>query len=222
MIYLKNQFIIIIIVLFLVQIQGSIYLSKDSYNFNQKNTNISSENTKIICSLNLRKGDIVWRWVDETIFPLLKFFMHPLLFTGNIINDSYEFIEAHGGKDVCLTYLTENMIKRQTIFSSANRLRDQYYDDKTMNDIIAFATDEERMDDIFVSLLYFDEMGNIQYHQKNHNPNDVSDPLSDKWYCTELIWAAYYNYGINIDPNDGPILPIDIHTSPYLQLIKVY
>ena len=224
MISLKNQFIIIaiIIILFTGQCQGMLRINNESHDDNLKVFSFFHESTQSSSSLNLKKGDIVWRWVDETIFPLFKYFMHPLLFTGDIINNSYVFVEAHGGKDVCLSYFTEERIQNQAIFSSGNRLRDQYYKDEIMNDIIAFATDEERMDDKFMPLLYFDEMETLQYHHKNHNPNDASDPLSDKWYCTELIWTAYYNNGINIDPNDGPILPIDFHTSPYLQLISIY
>jgi uncharacterized protein YycO len=34
-----------------------------------------------------------------------------------------------------------------------------------------------------------------KYHgpYANYNPNDTSDKNSRKWYCSELIWAAYYN-----------------------------
>ena len=44
----------------------------------------------------------------------------------------------------------------------------------------------------------------------NPNPNDESDPNSDKWYCAELIWAAYYNSSggaIDIDFSPGPLPP---------------
>lgn len=34
---------------------------------------------------------------------------------------------------------------------------------------------------------------------KNHNPFDPFDFCSNKWYCSELVWAAYYNQGIDID-----------------------
>ena len=32
------------------------------------------------------------------------------------------------------------------------------------------------------------------------NPN-IRHPTAKKWYCTELVWAAYYNQGIDIDRN---------------------
>lgn len=34
----------------------------------------------------------------------------------------------------------------------------------------------------------------------NYNPDDTTDPYSDWWYCAELVWASYYNQGINLDP----------------------
>jgi len=32
----------------------------------------------------------------------------------------------------------------------------------------------------------------------NPYPNDTSDPFSDHWYCSELIWAAYWNQGVKL------------------------
>lgn len=33
----------------------------------------------------------------------------------------------------------------------------------------------------------------------NSDPDDTVDPYSDWWYCAELIWASYYNQGIDLD-----------------------
>ncbi|MCX6667689.1 MAG: YiiX/YebB-like N1pC/P60 family cysteine hydrolase [Euryarchaeota archaeon] len=33
------------------------------------------------------------------------------------------------------------------------------------------------------------------------NP-DFPNPTANKWYCMELVWAAYYNQGIDIDKNE--------------------
>jgi len=39
---------------------------------------------------------------------------------------------------------------------------------------------------------------------KNYNPNDVNnDTLANEWYCSELVWAAYYNCN-NPFPKDEP------------------
>lgn len=44
--------------------------------------------------------------------------------------------------------------------------------------------------------------------QKCHKPNDLRFPFTcDKWYCSELVWAAYYNQGIDIDYNKWGLLP---------------
>lgn len=34
----------------------------------------------------------------------------------------------------------------------------------------------------------------------NSNPDDPVDPYSDCWYCAELVWASYYNQGVDLDP----------------------
>jgi len=41
----------------------------------------------------------------------------------------------------------------------------------------------------------------------NADPDDPTDPHSDDWYGAELIWAAYYNQGIDIDAHPGPEPP---------------
>lgn len=39
---------------------------------------------------------------------------------------------------------------------------------------------------------------------KNYNPEDIqNDSLADEWYCSELIWAAYYNCN-NCFPEEEP------------------
>lgn len=48
---------------------------------------------------------------------------------------------------------------------------------------------------------------------------------SGQWYCSEMVWAAYYSQGINIDVNQkttGPITPKNIYDSPKLKKIVVY
>ncbi|RLF39355.1 MAG: hypothetical protein DRN12_07095 [Thermoplasmata archaeon] len=50
----------------------------------------------------------------------------------------------------------------------------------------------------------------------NYNPHDPNDIFSNRWYCSELVWAAYYNQGINISYSFNPsekenyISPLDI------------
>lgn len=213
-------FLAILILLFAQQGTVSSILQQK---YTASNDTISISTIVSTDSLNLEKGDIVWRFVDENIFPLFQYFMHPLMFTGNIIDDKYEFIEAHGGKDVCLTLYSEFTIKNDGLFRVALRLNQHIPDRQTVIDnAVSFATMPDRLDDEFVSLVYFDEDGYLQYHYKNSNPDDPNDPLSDKWYCTELIWAAYKNQGIELDGNDGPVLPMDLFASINLYTIDLW
>jgi hypothetical protein len=47
-----------------------------------------------------------------------------------------------------------------------------------------------------------------KYINKNYNPYDNKDLYSNEWYCTELIWAAYKNQGIDLDQNQKGIISI--------------
>jgi len=40
------------------------------------------------------------------------------------------------------------------------------------------------------------------YHVTNSRPKDPN-PNSPSWSCSELVWAAYYNQGIDLDSNGG-------------------
>jgi cell wall-associated NlpC family hydrolase len=47
--------------------------------------------------------------------------------------------------------------------------------------------------------------------------NRIKDPSpdSEEWYCSELVWAAYYNQGIDLDSDGGlSVWPSDIAESP--------
>jgi uncharacterized protein YycO len=59
---------------------------------------------------------------------------------------------------------------------------------------------------------YFDFFFRTTHKNKNYNPKDNDDPSANKFYCTELNWASYYNCnnhpdeeiygdGIDIDHN---------------------
>ncbi len=49
---------------------------------------------------------------------------------------------------------------------------------------------------------------------------------SSSFYCSQLVWQAYFQAGVNLDSNDsayndyGIVLPSDIFLSPYLYLVK--
>lgn len=45
------------------------------------------------------------------------------------------------------------------------------------------------------------------YDLLNHEKHSSSN--SAEWYCSELVWAAYYNQGIDLDDNGGNYVPPD-------------
>jgi len=49
-------------------------------------------------------------------------------------------------------------------------------------------------------------------------------PHSPYRYCSELVWAAYYNVGIDIEytPDNGGVSPYEIYLSPHTQVIGHY
>ncbi len=219
---MKNKIIILTIIIFLLFFSFNTSSSKI---FNIENnrldtiyknfSEIPNQKTKV-STLNLELGDIVWRWVDADIFPLFQFFMHPLMVT-DIIGNEYEFIESNGAKNVWLRTETEEWITNNNIFDFVYRLKDEVASDLDIENAINFAKSQEGKK--FAPL--FDIYTGI-FHIKNSNPHDPNDPLSDSWYCTEIIWAAYYNQGIDIDSNGGTIvIPIDIHMSPLFDQVTL-
>jgi hypothetical protein len=70
---------------------------------------------------------------------------------------------------------------------------------------------------------------------KNFDPKDPNDPNANKWYCSELVWAAYYNQGIDIDYNGWEkdiqdkkgnnysfVSPLDIIADDDVQVMKIW
>ena len=51
------------------------------------------------------------------------------------------------------------------------------------------------------------------YMLKCANPY-LSWPTADEWYCSELVWAAYYNQGIDIDRNGWSPFPFGVPAVP--------
>jgi hypothetical protein len=219
---MKNKIIMLTLILFLIifcNITSSLKIQNSENNnleFIFKNILGSLNQKTKVSSLNLEKGDIVWRWVNADIFPLFQFFMHPLMVT-DIIGEEYEFIEANGAVDVWTRTETEEWITNNNIFDFVYRLKDDVASELDIQNAINFA--KSQVGKKFVPLF---DIYTGRFHIKNSNPDDPNDPLSDSWYCTEIIWAAYYNQGIDIDSNGGSIvLPIDIHMSPLFDQVTL-
>jgi hypothetical protein len=176
-------------------------------------------------TINLQKGDIVFRYVDPELFPLFQYFMHSMMYIGQGTNPStnqleYQFVEAHGGQGVTdKTFLSsEQIIELDKLYEYVYRVKDA--SSTQIENAIAFI--KNRVGRPFLQI-------NKQY--KNYNPLDDKDPHSDEWYCTELVWAAYFNCnsfprygrGIDIDSNGGlAVFPADIQNSPNLEKIPLF
>ncbi len=211
---MKNKIILIITLIIISIIMIPASSSKIIFKEYHQKSEKTIESNNI--DLNLERGDIVWRWVDADIFPLFQFFMHPLMVT-DIIGNEYEFIESNGAENVWVRTETDEWIVNNNIFDFVYRLKDDVASYLDILSAIEFAKSQEGKK--FVPLFDFYTQ---TFHYKNANPDDPNDPLSDDWYCTELIWAAYYNQGIDIDSNGGVIiLPIDIHMSPLFDKVNL-
>ncbi len=61
---------------------------------------------------------------------------------------------------------------------------------------------------------------------KDYNMYFTDKMSTDKFYCNQLVWRAYYEAGIDIDCNSeqyydyGLVLASDIYKSPYLYIVK--
>jgi len=202
---MKNKIITIFVIMILL-ICFIIPASSTRINFSNeiRISRLSNESTEF-SNLNLELGDIVWRWVDADILVT------------DIIGDEYEFIESNGAEDVWVRTETEEWIVDNNIFDFVYRLKEGIASYSDIQSAINFAKSQEGKK--FAPLF---DIYTGTFHVKNSNPDDPNDYLSDDWYCTELIWAAFYNQGIDIDYNGGDfIIPIDIHLSPIFDKIDL-
>ena len=60
------------------------------------------------------------------------------------------------------------------------------------------ATSEERENAVAWAKQQLGSPYQLGTSNPNPNPNDPNDNFSDCWYCSELVWAAYYNQDIKI------------------------
>jgi len=92
-------------------------------------------------------------------------------------------------------------------------------DNKIRQGALDFA--EGRLGDEYQHFWYAD---GVSWHA-NNNHDDEKDINSDKWYCAELVWAAYYNQGIDLDPvfpddHDGNGIPDYDEDLGYLRFVS--
>ena len=130
---------------------------------------------------NLKPGDIAFKFPD--IFPNFfpKIIDHCLLFV-EFDNSTglYVFIEANVPNEI-VQYIYENessLIKLP--YGPVARVKNA--NDTQKQNAINFA--KNQVGKSFQMIVI----------NKNYNPEDIkNDPYANEWYCSELIWAAYYN-----------------------------
>lgn len=138
----------------------------------------------------LEPGDIAFKRPDW--FPY--FLNHCLLYIGyNNSTGLYVFIEAYGvGQLVKYRYENES-----TLIGS-------FYGPFAK---VRHANNTQKQNAIDFAKTQLGKPFQGQWINKNYNPKDtVNDPLADKWYCSELVWAAYYNCNNSFpeeEPEDG-------------------
>ena len=142
----------------------------------------------------LEPGDILFQISQYVV-------QHCLLYKGyNTSTNTYEFIEAHSAHNVRYRSLSENSVN-YLVYNKFVRVKTANATQK-QNAILFAETQIGKEFELDMIL-----------HDKNHNPNDPNDPYATTWYCTELMWAAYYNCnhtpdkkiygeGIDIDRNE--------------------
>ena len=135
----------------------------------------------------LQPGDIAFKHPD--IFPIIL--DHCLLYIGyNNSTGMYVFIEASAMNDQ-VKYRYEN----------ESTLIGPFYGPFAK---VKHANNSQKQNAIDFAKKQLGKPFQGAWINKNYNPEDtINDSLADEWYCTELIWAAYYNCN-NPFPEEEP------------------
>ncbi|MBS3749156.1 MAG: hypothetical protein KGY67_05595 [Candidatus Thermoplasmatota archaeon] len=146
------------------------------------------------CKQNLTKlepGDIVFKFPDvfPNFFP--KIIDHCLLFV-EFDNSTglYVFIEANVPNEIV-----------QYVYETESSLTEPPYGPVAR---VKHANDTQKINAINFAKKQIAKSFQMEVINKNYNPEDTSnDSYANEWYCSELMWAAYYNCN-NSFPNSEP------------------
>ncbi len=139
----------------------------------------------------LQPGDIAFKHPD--IFPahFPTIIDHCLLYVGyNNSTNMYGFIEASMvDARVQYRFETESALT-ESLYGPFARVKN--------------ANETQKQNAIDFAKRQLGKSFQGEWINKNYNPEDtVNDSLADEWYCSELIWAAYYNCN-NPFPKERP------------------
>jgi len=186
--FLKKTIIIIFILLFFGDTVSAIKI----HDLNV--TSIREVTNKKSGIADLKPGDILFQFSQYIALYCIIFKQY------NSTNKMYEFIEANSDHGVRRIFYSENELNNTIIYKKFARVTNANVTQK--QNAILFA--ESQIGKAF-------EL-DFLFHNKNNIPDGPNDPFSNAWYCTELVWAAYYNcnhspeekiygQGIDIDRN---------------------
>lgn len=132
----------------------------------------------IISGSKLEPGDIVFKHPD--VFKGPRIIDHCLIYVGyNSTNGRYEFIEAHYHYGVQLRSVTKDELLSDSW--------GPYCRVKTANE-------SQKQNALSFSKRQIGSSFQGEWINKNFNPTDTKNDIhANEWYCSEIIWAAYYN-----------------------------
>lgn len=124
---------------------------------------------------------------------------HAAIYLGHDYRDGSYFIHAGGQGVKNTTFDLYNFAFKNFTFYYVNNA-----DDKQVEGAIQWAVDQigTEYQCFFPDLNpHYWYRGMFDLGEKCADPNDESVKTADRFYCMELVWAAYYNQGIDIDQN---------------------
>jgi hypothetical protein len=136
----------------------------------------------------LEPGDIAFKRPDWFPYAL----NHCLLYIGyNDSTERYVFIEAYGVGDQQVQYRYENeSTLTGSLYGPFAKVR--------------HANNTQKQNAIDFAKRQLGKPFQRDWINKNNNPEDTTnDSLAGEWYCSELVWAAYYNCN-NPFPEEEP------------------
>lgn len=145
---------------------------------------------------SVKKGDIIFMDLKPGVSEKKSHLLgtsndHCAMYLGHDYSDGNQFVESdHDG-----------------VHEASYSKFQQYYENFTFYEV-ATASDTQKDDAVEWALASPPNGDPYQYWY--HGMRKCEDPdalllTARKWYCSELVWAAYYNQGIDIDYNDWTI-----------------
>ena len=145
--------------------------------------------------LTLMKGDILAHAAEGVVSALIPgMWSHVGMYIGNdtILESTAEGVHKSDVSVWAYPHDTCDAVFRLTGI-----------DTQTREQVVAWAlTKEHRPYDI----------GSILSYQKQPDCNQSWNIFCNRYYCSELVWAAYYRNGIDLDPLYGAVLPRTVVT----------